>query len=146
MTVGSRAVHAADAQTPALSSDREFWRARDRGISPIAMAIVIPLVFMLIFACIQTGLWFYARNVAARAAQVSVETARTYDGSAAAGQTAGYEYLSRNPGLDTPGVRVTRSGTETTVVVTGDMTRVAPLVPLPTIKVTSSGPTERLTG
>lgn len=122
--------------------------ARERGSAEVlTAAIVIPvLMFTLIFAIIQTGLWFHARNVATSAAQVSVEAARTYDGSAGAGQAAGAAYLSNNAGLDAAAVQVSRGGTEATAVVTGDMTRIVPLVPLPGIRVSASATVERLTG
>lgn len=122
--------------------------ARERGSAEVlSAAIVLPLLmFTLIFAVIQTGLWFHARNIATTTAQVSVEAARVYDGSAEAGQAAGHAYLTDNPGLDGGGVQVSRSGVQTTAVVTGEMTRIVILVPLPEIRVTATATTERLTG
>ncbi|WP_114906788.1 TadE family protein [Ornithinimicrobium murale] len=124
------------------------WPSKDRGSAEVlTAAIVIPvLMFTLIFAIIQTGLWFHARNVATSATQVSVEAARTYDGSAGAGQAAGSSYLSNNPGLDHAAVQVDRTGAVATAVVTGEMTRIVPLIPLPEIRVRASAPVERLTG
>lgn len=138
---GARTISGEQNQLP-----RRCWGARDRGAGSIQMAILVPVVFAIIFATIQAGLWFHARNVATSAAQVSIEAARTYDGTAGAGEAAGYGYLSQVGGLDQPGVSVSRSATTTTAVVTGDMTRIVPLLPLPKVEVTSSASVERLTG
>lgn len=131
-----------------LTLPGELRRARERGSAEVlTAAIVIPvLMFTLIFAVIQVGLWFHARNIATSAAQVSVEAARTYNGTAGAGQAAGYSYLADNAGLDSPGVSVSRTGTQATAEVTGRMTRVVVLIPLPEIRVSATAPVERLTG
>jgi Flp pilus assembly protein TadG len=49
---------------------------RDRGALSLELAIVFPLVLVTIFAAIEAGLWYHARNVALSAAQRGVETAR----------------------------------------------------------------------
>lgn len=133
------------APAPCRRFRRGWWRA-DSGSYSIEMAIVAPIILLVLFGTIQTGMWFHARSVATSAAQVSVQASRVYDGSAGAGQSAGMAYISSVGGLDTPGVAVTRGGTQTTAVVTGSTTRLVPGVPLPQIRVQSTAAVERLTG
>lgn len=133
------------------SGPRRRWRGlasrtQDRGSTAIEMAIITPVLILMIFSIIQAGLWYHARSVATSAAQVAVSAARTYDGSAWTGQTAGLSYIASVDGLDSPGVSVSRSGTQATATVTGNMTRIVPILPLPGIQVQSQAAVERLTG
>lgn len=121
-------------------------RSRDAGSTAIETAIVAPVLIAIIFAIIQSGLWYHARSVATSAAQVAVTAARTYDGTSSKGQTAGMAYIANVNGLDNPGVSVTRGGAEAIATVTGDMTRIVPVLPLPPIQVQSRAAVERLTG
>lgn len=123
------------------------WAALDRGVSTIEAAIVIPVVvFVVIFGSMQAALWFHGRNVAAAAAQVGAQAARTYDGSAGTGHSAATGYLASVTGLEDATVSIDRGPDTTTVVVTGTTPQLVPGMPRPVIEVTSQAATERLTG
>lgn len=111
----------------------------------IEAAILMMVVFALVFGTIQTTLWFHARNVASAAAQVAVQSARTYDGSAGAGQSAGVDYLAGVGGIEGSTVSVSRGAQATTATVRGKISPLVPGVPLPTIRVQAEATTERLT-
>lgn len=108
------------------------------------MAIVTPILFAMIFAVIQTGLWFHARNVASSAAQVAVMQTAAYDGGEASGVSAGYAYLASTGGLSEPSV-VAERGQTSVVIVTGYAPRILPVLPMPAISVSAGAPTERIT-
>lgn len=118
---------------------------REDGSTTIELAILIVVVFALVFGTIQTTLWFHARNVASSAAQVAVQTARTYDGSAGAGQGAGLDHLAGVGGVQGASVTVTRGATTTTATVRGSVAPLVPGMPLPAIQVQAQAATERLT-
>lgn len=125
---------------------RGRWRdGREAGSVTIEAAILMIVVFAIIFGTIQTTLWFHARNVASSAAQVAVQTARTYDGSAGAGQGAGLNHLNGVGGVQDASVAVTRGATTTTATVSGTIAPLVPGVPLPGIRVQAQAATERLT-
>ncbi|MFJ2060336.1 TadE/TadG family type IV pilus assembly protein [Streptomyces sp. NPDC087908] len=58
---------------------------RDRGSSPIQVAILFPVVILLILAIVQGFLAAYARNVAATAAREGVSAGRMYEAGAGEG-------------------------------------------------------------
>lgn len=118
---------------------------REAGSTTLEAAILMVAVLTLIFGCIQASLWFHARNVASSAAQVAVQTARTYDGSAGAGQSAGLTYLAGVGGMEDTSVTVSRGATSTTAVVRGKTAPLVPGMPLPAISVQAQAATERLT-
>lgn len=118
---------------------------REAGSFSIEAAILMMAVFALVFGTIQASLWFHARNVASSAAQVAVQAARTYDGSAGVGQIAGLDYLAGVGGIEGSSVSVTRGSTTTTATVRGTIAPLVPGMPLPTIRVQAEGTTERLT-
>lgn len=133
---------------PARAPRRGVRRAAlDRGIGTIEAAIVIPVVvFVVLFGSIQAAFWFHGRNIAASAAQVGAQAARTYDGSAGTGRAAATGYLAGVTGLEEATVSVDRGPATTTVVVTGTTPQLVPGMPRPTITVSSQAATERLTG
>lgn len=123
-------------------------RLRDGGEAgsyTIEAAILIMVLFALVFGTIQASLWYHARNVASSAAQVAVQAARSYDGSAGAGQSAGLDYLAGVGGVQGASVSVSRGATTTTATVRGRIAPLVPGMPLPTIRVHAEATTERLT-
>ncbi|MFF1511912.1 TadE/TadG family type IV pilus assembly protein [Streptomyces sp. NPDC058326] len=58
---------------------------RDRGSSPIQVAILFPVVIMFLFAIVQAFLAAYAHNVAATAAREGVSAGRMYGAEAGDG-------------------------------------------------------------
>ncbi|WP_308014165.1 TadE/TadG family type IV pilus assembly protein [Streptantibioticus parmotrematis] len=99
----------------------------DRGSYSVELAILAPAVLMLVFACIQTGLWWHAREVALTAAKRGVESGRTLDSSPAQGAAAARSFVARfggsvrDPAVTDAGssattVRIDVSGTVITLV------------------------------
>lgn len=124
---------------------RALREGREAGSFSLEAAILMVAVLALVFGAIQGALWFHARNVASSAAQVAVQTARAYDSSAGAGQTAGLAYLTNVGGIDNPSVAVTRGAIATTATVHGTTSSLVPGIPLPAIRVHAEAATERLT-
>jgi Flp pilus assembly protein TadG len=120
---------------------------RDRGSSSVEVVVLMPLVFLLLFAMVQGGLWFHARAVALGAAQEGARVAAAESSSAGAGITAAASFIADAGSgvvLD-PAVTGSRSTTTATVTVTG---RAQSLVPFlsPSVAQSASFPTERITG
>lgn len=130
--------------TPRRGSRRAFWRDSEAGLNSIEAAILMPVVIALLFGIVQATIFFHARNVASAAAQVAVQAAAAYDGSAGAGQAAGATYLANVGGINNAGVSVSRGAQTTTATVTGKTAPLVPGMPLPTIKVSAQAATERL--
>lgn len=59
---------------------RRFGSDRERGVSVVEFAILMPVFLPLIFLLIQAGLYFHAQNVAQAVAQTTARVIRTYDG------------------------------------------------------------------
>lgn len=66
---------------------------RDRGGSPIELAIVWPAILLLVFGAVQVATYFTARTIALSAAQVAVSTARQYDATEQEGRDRAEEFL-----------------------------------------------------
>lgn len=108
-----------------------------------ANTAVFAATVLLLFVTLQFGLWFYAREVAAAAAQHAVDASRVETGTAEAGEATARDYLDQVRGLDSPGVSVSRDAERVTATVTG---RAVSLVAFldPAITVTVSAPVERV--
>lgn len=121
-------------------------RTCERGTTVVATALVLPMLFAIIFLAVQAGLWFFARSVAHAAAQEGARASAARDASLQQGLDTASGFATRVGSSLVPGVSVTgtRSGTSTTVVVTAQSLR---LVPFMDLQVTQSAtlPVERLT-
>lgn len=119
---------------------------RDRGATPVELAIVFPAILILTFASIQVGAWFLARAVALNAAQVAVSSTRTLDGvSDAAGEAQASTFIAGTGGwLVGWDVQVNRDAEQVTATVTGDVVSVIPGVDW-SVSQTAHGPIERFT-
>ena len=69
---------------------------RDRGSSSVEIVVLLPLVFLLLFAMVQGGLWFHARAIALGAAQEGARVAAAESSSAAAGEAARAAAIARS--------------------------------------------------
>jgi hypothetical protein len=98
---------------------------------------------LLTFFCVQFGVWFYGRQVAASAAQHAVDAARVEQGTAAAGEATGQDYLDQVGGLDTADVTVSRSSETATATVTGEPPSILGFFHVG-VSVTVTGPVERI--
>lgn len=116
----------------------------DRGDGPVSAAILVSVLLTLVFAIVQTGLAFHARNVAASGAQVGYEQTRTFDGSATQGEAAARDYLAEvAPDLPSQ-VSASRTTDTARVKVSVEAVRIVPF-PLPTVTAHADGPVERVT-
>jgi TadE-like protein len=126
-------------QPPGLLCRRRW---DDRG-EVAANTAVFAAVVLLLFFCVQFGIWFYGRQVAASAAQHAVDAARVERGTAAAGEATGHEYLDQVGGLDTATVSVNRTTAIVTATVTGDPPSILGFFHVG-VTVTVTGPVERV--
>lgn len=117
-----------------------------RGYAAVGVALALPLLFVVIFLAVQAGLWFFARSVCLAAAQEGARTSAARDASLQGGLDTASTFAGRVGSGMLTGISVTgdRSGTSTTVVVSGVSVR---LVPFMDLQVTQSAtlPVERLT-
>jgi Flp pilus assembly protein TadG len=61
---------------------RRLGSDRDRGVSAVEFAVLMPVFLPLIFLLVQAGLYFHAVNVIQAVAQTTGRVIRTYPGSA----------------------------------------------------------------
>ncbi|GAA4463740.1 TadE family protein [Phytohabitans houttuyneae] len=117
---------------------------RDRGATPVELAIAFPAILILTFASIQVGAWFLARAVALNAAQVAVSSTRTLNGaSPEAGEEQAGDFIADTGGwLVGWDVAVTRDDQQVTATVTGTVVSVIPGIDW-TVSQTARGPVER---
>jgi hypothetical protein len=59
---------------------RRFARDRDRGVSAVEFAMLMPVFLPLIFLLVQAGLYYHAVNVTNAVAQTTARVIRTYPG------------------------------------------------------------------
>jgi Flp pilus assembly protein TadG len=115
----------------------------ERGIVTIEAIILMPLLFLLIFAIVQAGLYYHAQSTARSIANGAVQVTRIEDGTAEAGRAEANARLAAvGTGLiANPGVDVVRGVEESRVTVTG---RAPTIIGIPfTVRQTATGPTER---
>lgn len=121
--------------------------SRDRGAVSVETVILLPLVFVLLFALVQSGLWFHARAVALGAAQEGARVAAAENSTAAAGISAASSFVADagNGVVIEVAVDGTRSATSATVSVTGQAQSLIPFLN-PSVAQSASFPVERITG
>jgi Flp pilus assembly protein TadG len=118
---------------------------RDRGSSPVELAILAPAILLALFASIQTAAVFMARSVALSAAQEATTAERAYDAADGAGQARGEQFLARaGDWLRGGQVTVARTGTQVTTTVTGSAISLVPGFTF-TVRQTAHGEVERFT-
>ncbi|WP_131103423.1 TadE/TadG family type IV pilus assembly protein [Ornithinimicrobium sufpigmenti] len=120
---------------------------RDRGSSSVEVVVLLPLVFLMIFAMVQGGLWFHARAVVLGAAQEGARVAAAESSSAGAGISAATSFIADAGSgvVINPAVTGSRSATTATVTVTGQAQSLVPFLN-PSVAQSASFPTERITG
>ncbi|MFX0593223.1 TadE/TadG family type IV pilus assembly protein [Melissospora conviva] len=119
---------------------------RDRGASPVELAITMPAILLLLFASIQVAAVFLARSVALNAAQIGVNATRVLDGvDEAEGEAQAREFVAGAGDWLTLGtVEASRGEREVTVTVSGEALSLLPGVRFP-VSQTAHGPVERFT-
>ncbi|MGW2748430.1 TadE family protein [Streptomyces sp. NPDC001450] len=121
---------------------------RDRGSSPIQVAIIFPFVILLTLAAVQGFLWAYARNVAYTAAREGVSAGRMYEAGPADGAAKAQDAAASLGGniLTEPQVSTAGSTQERIRIrVQGQAISLVPGVGGWTVSATVSGPIERWT-
>jgi Flp pilus assembly protein TadG len=114
----------------------------DRGSSTLEFAILVPAMFLAIFACVQVALWSYGRSIALNAAHQAVNAQRVLGAAPGVGQARAEAFIAaQGDSLLAPKVTVEIRGNEVFATVTG---RTLSLVPLFHTDVTqvASGPVE----
>ncbi|MGW6404476.1 TadE/TadG family type IV pilus assembly protein [Streptomyces sp. NPDC055134] len=102
-------------------------RLDDRGDSVVEFAVIFPVVLILVFTVIEGALYFHARSVAARAAQVGVDAGRSYDASPDDGAAAARDFLARTGNsVEGSKVAVDSGGNQIAVTVTGTVSSLVP--------------------
>lgn len=118
---------------------------QQRGSVTLEYVIGFPVLLIVLFGAVQTGLYFHTRNIAITAAQEGARTAAMYDSSANAGKTAAEQLLAHS-GTQNATVSVDRSETVVNVIVEVASPNILDgLLPTLTIQQTASMPTERVT-
>lgn len=118
---------------------------RDRGAGSVEVVVLLPLVFLMLFAMVQGGLWFHARAVALGAAQEGARVAAAEDSTAGAGIAAATSFVAdagTGVVLD-PSVTGSRTATTATVSVSGQAQSLVPFWDLSLVQ-SASFPTERV--
>ena len=127
-------------------------RAADSGMTAIEFVFLTPILYFLIFVCVQFAMFFFAQHVAQASAEDAARLARAErDVPAHAGNwqsdgvTSGSQYLQSVGGslVTSPNVTVVDNGDDTiTATVTGQAVNIFPGLTL-SVKATSTGPVER---
>jgi Flp pilus assembly protein TadG len=135
-----------------MSSDQRVARRAERASRPsngergsvtIEAVILMPLLFLMIFAIVQAGLYYHAQSTARSIANGAVQVTRVEGGTEAAGRadavarldSVGTELISNR------NIAVDRGPEQSTVTITG---RAPSIIGIPlTVRQTATGPTER---
>lgn len=131
--------HAARSHATTGHRAAEAWRRvrdedNDRGLALLESVLTIPVAFVMILAVLQTGLWWYARQLANTAADEAARAARAYQAAPADGTRSGTTYLAQVDGhgsrvLLDPTITVDRGATTVTVHVHGHVPALLPFLP-----------------
>lgn len=118
----------------------------DTGAAGVEVVILYPVVLLLLFAIIQGGIVFHARNVARSVANGAVLAAQVEDGTSGAGVAEGNARLDRAGGaalLSAATVNVDRGAAQVTATVTGQTFSIVPGLSGITVTATATGSVER---
>jgi Flp pilus assembly protein TadG len=115
-------------------------------LSTVEAVLTVPVMVAMVLAIVQAALWWYARQVAATAADEAARAAGAYSSTAAAGEARGAHYIATvDPSSSTlrgRQVQVTRTATTVTARVTGKAVSLLPFL-TPQVRVTVTAPVER---
>lgn len=116
------------------------------GNSSVEMAILLPVIVLILFAVIQSGIFAFGKSVAAGAAESAAQAAALEQGTTADAIQAAYDMIDAGGTLlSTPGVVVNRTTTTVTVTVNGNVPSVVPFINSLPVSQTVSYPVERIT-
>lgn len=95
-------------------------RSGERGSVSIQMALLLPVMFSILFLGMQAALFYHARSVAGAAAQEGARAAAAEGARASDGCAAARAFIDQAHGaLNNPAVTCVRTLTSTTVTVNG---------------------------
>lgn len=115
---------------------------QETGTVSTELTIVMPVVLTLVLLAVQFGLWLFARQVVAAAAQDGVAAAQMEGASADIGQSRAAALLAASGGVRDPVVESERTSTVARVSVRATAPTVVPWMSLPVSSV-AEGPVER---
>jgi len=116
---------------------------RDRGATTLQFVIIVPVVFALVFGCIQVSIYSFARTLALTAAQEAVSAQRAYQAPAGTGEARAWTVIrSQSDTLRNVQVTVRVVGRNIVATVTGITQSVLPGINGYQVKATASGPIE----
>jgi len=99
----------------------------ERGSISVQMVVLMPLMFLIAFAGLQAGLYFYGRSAALAAATTGARAAAGENGTTSDCQQAAAAFIAGlGDVLTNPRVDCTRTAATVTVRVTGDTLSVLP--------------------
>ena len=113
----------------------------------VQLVVLMPALFALMFAGVQSAMFYHGRTVAIAAAQEGARAAAAQNGTIGAGEAAASAFVAAAGGdgvLRGVTVSSSRSATTATTVVTGSILSVIPGW-TPTVTQSASAPVERLT-
>jgi len=131
--------------TKPTSPPRQRRRSRrDRGSTTVQTLLWTPWLLTLALAGAQAAAYGWAYLTARHAADQAVQTARLDGGSADQGRADAQAVLDQaGTGLTATEIKVTRTETTATAIITARPVRIVPLAPLRTVHVVASAPVER---
>lgn len=118
---------------------------RQRGSVTLEMVILFPVLLIMLFAGVQAGLYFHARNIAMSAAQEGARVAASYESTPSKGQAAARDFATF-AGARSVSASASSTATTTTVIVTVESPNLMPwLIPVMPIHQSATMPLERVT-
>lgn len=109
------------------------------------MVILFPVLLIMLFAGVQAGLYFHARNIAMSAAQEGARVAASYESTVSKGQAAARDFATF-AGARSVSASASSTATTTTVIVTVESPNLMPwLIPVMPIHQSATMPLERVT-
>ena len=133
---------------PQRTQHRPRHMPGDGGSASLEIAILGPVLLALVFAIVQGGLWFYARNLAMAAAQEGATAGAAYHAPTGAGPARARAFLNEQAADSLTSTTVSSSGSTQTLVriqVTGRSLSVLPGLPGLPVTQTAESPVERFT-
>ncbi len=122
--------------------------ADDTGSAGVEVVILYPVVLLLLFAIVQGGIVFHARNVARSAANGAVLATQLEDATAGSGVAEANARLDRAGGaslLSGAAVNVERGAAQVTATVSGQALSIVPGLSGITVWATATGSVEQFT-
>ena len=119
-------------------------RHDENGFVAIEFVLIMSVLIALFMLTLAYAVKAHSHRIAAAAAEQGLAAASSYDGSAAAGQSATEHYLATlGGGLTDSHVQVSRGAQRATVSVVAHAPDFIPLLPM-TVRVNVTGPVERV--